>query len=70
MNKPKADIAVALWERENGETRLSMRSRQMNVLNIAEYFGGGGHKLAAGATVSGTFEEALEKVLKAFDNEC
>lgn len=70
MNKSKADIAVALWERENGETRLSMRSRQMNVLNIAEYFGGGGHKLAAGATVSGTFEEALEKVLKAFDNEC
>ena len=46
-----------------------MRSSNCDVLDITETFGGGGHKFAAGATVSGTFEEALEKVLSVIDEK-
>ena len=31
MNKPKADVVAVLWARENGENRLSMRSRKKDV---------------------------------------
>ena len=33
MNKSKADVSAALWERENGEVRLSLRSKNLDVLN-------------------------------------
>lgn len=69
MNKPKCDITAILWERKNGDIRLSMRSKYRNVLEIAETFGGGGHKFAAGAPVTGTLDEAIEKVLKVIDEK-
>lgn len=68
-NKPKCDITAILWDRENGDIRLSMRSKNRNVLEIAETFGGGGHKLAAGAHVEGNLEEAIKKVLKVIDEK-
>lgn len=68
--RSKADIVATLWERKNGDIRLSMRSNNIDVLSIAEEFGGGGHKLAAGATVSSDFNEALEKVIQVIDKNC
>jgi len=63
MNKIKCDISAILWEKESGEIRLSMRSRNTDLLKIAEHFNGGGHRLAAGATVKGSIEEAKENLL-------
>lgn len=66
------DIAVMLWERsavahgsEPGpRTRLSLRSAgQVNVASIAQKFGGGGHRAAAGATLVLELAKARERVL-------
>ena len=69
MYKSKCDLSAALWERENGEIRLSLRSKNLDVLSIAEKFGGGGHRLAAGAPIDGNLDEAVEKMLKGIDAE-
>ena len=67
--RSKSDISAILWERKNGDVRLSMRSNNYDVLSLAEKLGGGGHKFAAGSLLSGTFEEALEKVLSVIDEK-
>ena len=42
--------------------RINFRSRGKYIINdIAKYFGGGGHQLAAGATVDNTSLDKIEK---------
>jgi phosphoesterase RecJ-like protein len=44
--------------------RVSLRSKcDVNVARIAERFGGGGHRNAAGCTFNGTWDEAVSKVV-------
>ncbi|MDQ3920640.1 MAG: DHHA1 domain-containing protein, partial [Acidobacteriota bacterium] len=44
--------------------RTSLRSKgDVNVARIAERFGGGGHRNAAGCTFQGTWEEAERQVV-------
>ena len=59
-------IAVFFEELAEGKVRVSMRSKSdaADVCAICEKFGGGGHKLAAGARVRGTLADVEEKVLK------
>jgi phosphoesterase RecJ-like protein len=59
-------VAVFFEELPEGKVRVSMRSKSdaADVCAICEKFGGGGHKLAAGARVRGTLAEVEEKVLK------
>ena len=60
------EAAVILVEQPGGGYKVSLRSRcQLDCSAVAEQFGGGGHKKAAGATVSGPLELAREKVLSA-----
>ena len=63
-------VAVFFEELAEGKVRVSMRSKSeaADVCAICEKFGGGGHKLAAGARVRGTLEEVEEKVLKEICN--
>jgi bifunctional oligoribonuclease and PAP phosphatase NrnA len=63
-------IAVFFEELAEGKVRVSMRSKSdaADVCAICEKFGGGGHKLAAGARVRGTLGEVEEKVLKEICN--
>ena len=60
-------VAVFFEELAEGKVRVSMRSKSeaADVAAICQSFGGGGHKLAAGARVRGTLAEVEEKVLKA-----
>jgi phosphoesterase RecJ-like protein len=59
-------IAVFLKERPDGQVKLSLRSRSdINVANIANKFGGGGHAYAAGAVLAGPIDKALKTVLQA-----
>ena len=52
-----------LWEED--ETRVSMRSRSVDVSQIALSFGGGGHVKAAGCTIKAPLPEAKESLIKA-----
>jgi len=63
-------VAVFFEELPEGKVRVSMRSKSeaADVCAICEKFGGGGHKLAAGARMRGTLAEVEEKVLKEICN--
>jgi len=53
-----------LVEADPGEIRVSLRSVPgVNVLQVAERFGGGGHVRAAGARLEGTIEDVEARVL-------
>ncbi|MCA9123514.1 MAG: bifunctional oligoribonuclease/PAP phosphatase NrnA [Planctomycetaceae bacterium] len=57
-------FAVIFVEQATGGFKLSFRSRcELQCNKIAEQFNGGGHKAAAGAFVTGSFDEAQPKVL-------
>jgi phosphoesterase RecJ-like protein len=57
--------AIFMYEISNQEYKVSMRSDEMvNVAEVAGYFGGGGHKGAAGASMKMTMEEAVQAVIQ------
>ncbi len=58
-------IAVAMCEQQGGMYRISLRSVTENVAAVAEKFGGGGHRLAAGCIVSGTLRDVKKKIIDA-----
>ena len=59
-------VAIFFEELPEGKVRVSMRSKndRVDVSTICQKFGGGGHKLAAGARVRGTLAEVEEKILQ------
>ena len=58
------EFAVIFVEQASGGFKLSFRSRcGLDCSRIAEQFGGGGHKAAAGAFVPGSLAEAQPRVL-------
>ena len=62
----EAAIAMIFVEQNNGTIKISLRAQSgLDVSRIAQAFGGGGHKAAAGAQIVGTLEEVQEKVLRA-----
>lgn len=57
-------MAVAVfYEVSDSRTRVSLRSRGPRIDGVAASFGGGGHALAAGATVDAPLNAATEQVL-------
>ncbi|HMJ06231.1 MAG TPA: bifunctional oligoribonuclease/PAP phosphatase NrnA [Chthoniobacterales bacterium] len=60
-------VAVFFEELPEGKVRVSMRSKSdaADVSAICARFGGGGHKLAAGARLRGSLAEAESKILEA-----
>ncbi|HCJ56254.1 DHH family phosphoesterase [Lutispora sp.] len=65
------EVALLFKETEDGKVKIGFRSKDfVNVSDIAQEFGGGGHKRAAGATVAGAVENikerVIESVIKAF----
>ena len=58
------EAAVFLRELPEGRIRLSLRSKgEVNVAAIAESLGGGGHENAAGCTLDGPLQRALDEIL-------
>jgi len=51
------EIVMVLKENENGEIKVSLRSKRVDVASFAKKLGGGGHKLAAGFSVDGSLVE-------------
>jgi len=65
----EADFGFLILEKEKNKLSLSFRSKEeINVAEIAQRLGGGGHKNAAGATVEGEFEKMVGKILKVVKN--
>ncbi|HEX6262988.1 MAG TPA: DHHA1 domain-containing protein, partial [Actinomycetota bacterium] len=61
----EADVAVVLKEQRDGGFKVSLRSRgDTNVGAVAEAFGGGGHRLAAGYSWEGGLDEAVQALRK------
>lgn len=61
-----SEVALMFIEQLGGSVKVSFRSRsRIDVDKIAERFGGGGHRLASGATIPGTMDEVVKKVLAA-----
>ena len=58
------DVAFLITEKAPNVCRVSMRSKGVNVAQIADKLGGGGHVRAAGCTLKTTLAEA-EKILVA-----
>lgn len=60
------ECALILVEQRTGQVKASLRSRgPVDVARIAEQFGGGGHKQAAGATLPGPLANVQATVLTA-----
>jgi len=59
-------VGVMLTDGGTGEVRVSLRSRPgTDILRVAERFGGGGHRHAAGSRVQGTLGQVEAQVLAA-----
>jgi len=60
-----ADIAIIFVEQDETSTKVSWRGLKpkVDVSRIALQFGGGGHKAAAGAEISGSLDEVRQRVL-------
>jgi phosphoesterase RecJ-like protein len=63
--------AVIFEEMPEGKIRVSARSKdsRLDVSAICAQFGGGGHRMAAGARMKGPITEAAETYLKALEHE-
>jgi bifunctional oligoribonuclease and PAP phosphatase NrnA len=60
------EVGLIFMEQPRGGIKVSLRSRsRIDVAQIAQQFGGGGHRLASGAIVEGTLEEVRRRVLGA-----
>ncbi|HSU19509.1 MAG TPA: bifunctional oligoribonuclease/PAP phosphatase NrnA [Acidobacteriaceae bacterium] len=69
-----AGVRAAVFMRElpaGGCFRLNLRSKgTVDVAEVAERFGGGGHRNASGCTVDGTRQEVSERVTNALRDAC
>lgn len=70
INFPRAvsgvEIALVFIEQRDGGTKVSFRGKEpLDVGRLAEQFGGGGHRMAAGATVGKPLGETRAAVIKA-----
>jgi phosphoesterase RecJ-like protein len=62
------EVALMFIEQKQAAVKVSFRSRsRVDIDKIAERFGGGGHRLAAGATVPGTVPAVRSQVLAAIE---
>ncbi|HXG12941.1 MAG TPA: bifunctional oligoribonuclease/PAP phosphatase NrnA [Gemmataceae bacterium] len=60
------EVGLLFMEQPRGGIKVSFRSRsRVDVARLAEQFGGGGHRLAAGAIVEGPLPEVRRRVLEA-----
>jgi phosphoesterase RecJ-like protein len=58
------EVALFLREHEPGQVRVSLRAKHdFDVRAVAEIFGGGGHRKAAGARMSGTVQEVKARLV-------
>jgi phosphoesterase RecJ-like protein len=69
INYPRSirgvEVGLLFLEQPRGGIKVSFRARALDVGRVAEGFGGGGHRLAAGATLETSLDDARARVLAA-----
>lgn len=68
VNYPKSikgvEVGLLFRQVEEGKVRVGFRSRGLVDVNaVAQVFGGGGHRRAAGCTIEGSWEEVINEVV-------
>ena len=64
------EVAIFLYEIKPQEFKVSLRSNgRVDVNEVASYFGGGGHVLAAGCTLCGSVYDAMNNLLRAIEKQ-
>ena len=63
------EIAAILKETKEGYTKVSLRSKTIDLTPIVMDFGGGGHTFAAGCTIKKPIAIAFDKLLKRVQSE-
>ncbi len=58
------EVAFVVKELNSTTSKLSMRSRSKDIAKICSVFGGGGHKLAAGAVIKANVKNSVKMVLE------
>ena len=58
-----ADLVIVLYQYKTGATKVSFRSRRIDVNALSNKFGGGGHRFAAGMFVHKLAPELLSEVI-------
>ncbi len=67
-NTRGVSVAILMYETEPGTYKVSLRSDDaVDVSAIASMFGGGGHKKAAGLTMTGTFYQIVNRLSAQID---
>ena len=63
------EIAFVVKEVGTGISKVSMRSKEKDIAQVCSVFGGGGHKLAAGALIKANPEKAVKMILSEIKNK-
>ena len=64
------DCSIFMYELSPLEYKVSLRSTDaVNVAEVAEMFGGGGHVRAAGCTVNGTWHDVINNITKYIEKQ-
>ncbi len=63
------EVAAILKETKEGYTKVSLRSKTIDITPIVMDFGGGGHTFAAGCTIKKPIAIAFDKLLKRVQSE-
>jgi phosphoesterase RecJ-like protein len=58
------EVSFVVKEVDSKTTKVSMRSKKIDVAKICENFGGGGHTFAAGCTIKASIKDSINKILK------
>lgn len=58
------EVAFVVKEVDTKLTKVSMRSKKLDVAQICSLFGGGGHTFAAGCTIKASIKDSIEKLLR------
>jgi phosphoesterase RecJ-like protein len=65
-NVQGVEVALLFKQKAEHEIKISFRSKgEVDVSRLAQIFGGGGHVRASGATIMGTMEEAVARIVEA-----
>lgn len=65
LNIETSLVGVSISEDMANRFQVSMRSKKgVDVSQVCAYFGGGGHKVAAGCVIHGFLEDVIEKIVR------
>ncbi len=59
-----AQVGVCISEYSPNTYKVSMRSKGLNVREVCQYFGGGGHIVASGCMINGFLEDVIDKIVR------